>query len=368
VAGGGEIAFVSKILIIEDEPDQSKLIRLRLEARGYRVISAGKAREGLDLARKERPALILMDMILPDMHGLDAAIKLKQDPETRGTPVIGISAVGSPDFIKTCLQEGIVAYVRKPYDPRELFKTIEKFAKPGLPEKGAPAAAVPPPVAHPTAPPPPAPAPNAGKTDAVRSAQKAPDYAVKLEEIVTELKKKASRSGPKKPAARGDGLLENQKIDHLIQGALGGLAVPRKERPGPSPPPPAAARPAAPPSHILIVDDDAAFIRAVTGHLSERGYEISLAIDGLRAIRQAFLKKPDLILLNLILPAGGGESVLANLRKAPETRDIPVFIMSGMLSAKMLEEKARELGAQGFISKPIEPEDLLYIIESVAGA
>jgi len=105
----------------------------------------------------------------------------------------------------------------------------------------------------------------------------------------------------------------------------------------------------------------------VTGHLSERGYEISLAIDGIRGLRQAFVKKPDLILLNLILPVGSGEEVVANLRKAPETKGIPVFIMSGMLSAKMLEEKVRELGVQGFISKPVEPEDLLYIIESVVG-
>ena len=121
---------MSKILVIEDEPDQNRLIRLRLEARGYQVISVGKAREGIDLAAREKPALILMDMILPDMHGLDATIKLKKDEATRATPVIGISAVGSPDFIKACLQEGMAAYVRKPYDPRDLFKTIEKLAGP----------------------------------------------------------------------------------------------------------------------------------------------------------------------------------------------------------------------------------------------
>jgi response regulator RpfG family c-di-GMP phosphodiesterase len=74
-----------------------------------------------------------------------------------------------------------------------------------------------------------------------------------------------------------------------------------------------------------------------------------------------------LILLNLILPAGTGEAVVANLRRAPETRGIPVFIMSGMLSVRVLEEKVGELGVQGFISKPIEPEDLLYIVESVVG-
>jgi CheY-like chemotaxis protein len=94
-----------KILVIEDEPDQNRLIKLRLEARGYTVVSVGKAREGIDLAVKENPHIILMDMILPDMHGLDAAIKLKKTGETRHIPIIAISAIGSPDFIKACLQE-----------------------------------------------------------------------------------------------------------------------------------------------------------------------------------------------------------------------------------------------------------------------
>lgn len=339
MADDGLMEPMSKILVIEDEPDQNRLIRLRLEARGYRVISVGKAREGIELAARERPALILMDMILPDMHGLDAAIKLKQSPETQGIPVIGISAVGSPDFIKTCLQEGLAAYVRKPYDPRELFKTIEKFTLPSAPEKK------------------PAAAPRARR-----------DYADKLDEIAREFKKTASEPGRKKPPPAGGRSDDKQAIEELIQGVLGSSPVPGKRRP----PTPASAHAKAaasrpPPSHILIVDDDAVFIRAAAGHLSERGYEISLAIDGVRGLRQVFQKKPDLILLNLVLPAGSGEEVVAHLRKTPETRGIPIFIMSGMLSPKSLEEKARELGVQGFISKPIEPEDLLYIIESVAG-
>ncbi len=90
--------------------------------------------------------------------------------------------------------------------------------------------------------------------------------------------------------------------------------------------------------------------------------------DAVSGLKQAFQQKPDLILLNLILPGGGGEAVLSNLRKAPDTEHLPVFIMSGLLSPKKLEEKAREIGAQGFISKPVEPEDLLYIIDSVIGS
>jgi len=315
-----------KILIIEDEPDQRKLIQLRLEAHGYRVISVGKAREGIALAARERPALVLMDMILPDMHGLEAAIKLKQGDETRHIPVIGISAVGSPDFIKTCLQEGLSAYFRKPYDPRELFRTIEKLA-------GPPAAK--------------------------RPAKTAPDRSPsrKLAEIENEFRQPAKAQPGERPA-----------VDDLIKEALGGLPVSGKRSPEAAPP--AAARPAGSrsPGRILIVDDDAAFARAVTCHLSERGYQVGLAIDGVLGLRQAFENRPDLILLNLILPAGTGQEVIANLRKTPETRGIPVFIMSGLMSVSVLEEKVKELGAQGFISKPLEPEDLLYIVESVVGA
>jgi CheY-like chemotaxis protein len=327
MAHGGAMIPMSKILIIEDEPDQRRLIQLRLEARGYQVISAGKARDGIALAASEKPALILMDMILPDMHGLDAAIKLKQNEETRATPVIGISAVGSPDFIKTCLQEGLSAYIRKPYDPRELFKTIEKLAGP--------------PAVKPPTMPPPVPARSLSR---------------KLNEIENEFKRPAKARPAEKPA-----------VDDLIKEVLSDLPVPRKR--ARAEPRPAETKPADshPPSRILIVDDDAAFVKSVTGPLSARGYAVSQAVDSVRGLQQALENKPDLILLSLILPAGSGDDVVARLHLAPETRAIPVFIMSGLLSVRALEEKVRELEVQGFISKPVEPEDLLFIVESVVG-
>ncbi|MBM3285177.1 MAG: response regulator [Candidatus Aminicenantes bacterium] len=292
-----------KILVIEDEPDQSKLIKLRLEARGYEVMSVAKAREGIELARKVKPQLILMDMILPDMHGLDATIKLKASPETRDIPVIALSAVGSPDFIKACSQEGVAVYVKKPYDPKELFKTIERFIK------------------------------------------------------IEEVEKK-----PKAKVKRGD------SIDEMLKAALSDFKIPGEKTAGAKEERARrTGRKKSGPGSILIVDDDTSFGKAACATLSGRGYEVTIAFDSVSGLKQAFEKKPDLILLNLVLPAGGGESVLANLRKAPETEHIPVFIMSSLFSPKKLEDKARTLGAQGFIAKPIEPENLLYIIESIIG-
>jgi len=311
-----------KILVIEDEPDQNKLIKLRLEARGFTVLSAGRAREGLTLSVRERPDLILMDMILPDMHGLDATIKLKHNSVTRTIPVIALSAVGSPDFTKACLQEGIVAYIRKPYDPRELFNIIQRFVQ-------------------------------ADDSPGARGA-------------IRKKKREKPLSPPDGLPAKGTRKIPS--VDEMLQGALAGFGVPVEKKKVPLPPSPGVEKGRSLSKVVLIIDDDKSFSRVVSMHLAGHGYEVNLAADGINGLKQAFLRKPDLVLLNLILPGGGGETVLANLRKSPESGPVPVFIMSSLLSSKDLEERARELGAQGFISKPVDPEDLLYIIESIIGA
>jgi DNA-binding response OmpR family regulator len=329
---------MARILVIEDEPDQIKLIRLRLEARGHQVLIAAKAKEGIDLADREKPDLILLDMILPDMHGLDAAIKLKQNHRTQSIPVIAISAVGSPDFTKTCLQEGVDAYVRKPYNPRELFKIIEKYVRPREDSK---------------------------RDKPKRSAAAEKNYRDKLSELE---KQYTPRTLPPHPSAgTGSKPQRGEEIDEILKGALAEFHVRAEKKPSPKANPPAPGPPSSPKS-ILIIDDDTSFGRVVSNHLAGHGYEVSLALDGVSGLKRAFQKRPDLVLLNLILPAGGGEIVLANLRKSPESGAVPVFVMSSLLSSKKLEEKARELGAQGYISKPIDPEDLLYIIESVIGS
>jgi DNA-binding response OmpR family regulator len=335
MAGRRTVIPMSKILVIEDEPDQNKLIRLRLEARGHSVLLAGKAKEGIELALREKPDLVLMDMILPDMHGLDAAIKLKQNPETRAIPIIALSAVGSPDFTKACLQEGIAAYVRKPYEPRELFRIIEKHIRP---ETG----------------------PRMARAKTTTPAPKS--YRDKLSEIEKQLFQTPTPARPRSSAK------QETDIDDMLKGALADFQRESEKKPSVPVSPPAAPSENPPqPKNVLIIDDDTTFGGTVSAHLSGHGYKVSLAVDGISGLREAFKKRPDLILLNLILPAGGGEAVLANLRKSQEAGGVPIFVMSSLLSSKKLEEKARELGAQGFISKPIDPEDLLYIIESVIG-
>jgi len=117
---------MAKILIIEDEPDQVKMVRLRLEANSYSVSAAGDAQGGIALAREEKPDLILLDMLLPDMNGLDVAKELKKDERTKDIPIIAVTAVGTPDVLEECMQAGISGFMQKPYDSKELVDKIKE--------------------------------------------------------------------------------------------------------------------------------------------------------------------------------------------------------------------------------------------------
>jgi CheY-like chemotaxis protein len=122
-----------KILLVEDDPVQVELIRKHLESSGYNLVIAKTGQEGIKLAQKEKPDLILMDMIMPGMHGLEAIIKLKENPLTEGIPIMALTIMSSPKFIQECYRAGIIAYIKKPYDPKILRESVERIV--GKPER-----------------------------------------------------------------------------------------------------------------------------------------------------------------------------------------------------------------------------------------
>jgi CheY-like chemotaxis protein len=118
---------MNKILIIEDEPEQIQLISMRLKASGYEVVSASTAKEGLRVAGEDRPDLILLDILLPDISGLRAAESLKSDNMTKDIPIIAITAVGTPDIEEQCRNAGIGGFLRKPYESQDLVNKIKEY-------------------------------------------------------------------------------------------------------------------------------------------------------------------------------------------------------------------------------------------------
>ena len=112
-----------KLLIVEDNEMNRDMLSRRLERRGYEIIIAVDGAEGVAMARSEKPALILLDMSLPVLDGWTATRTLKDDPDTRHIPVIGLTAHAMAGDREKCLASGCDDYDTKPVEfPRLLEK------------------------------------------------------------------------------------------------------------------------------------------------------------------------------------------------------------------------------------------------------
>jgi len=112
------------ILIIEDNPAHMKLAALLLEKSGYAVLSAADAETGLQLARERRPDLIIMDLQLPGMNGLEATRRLKQADATHAIPVIAVTSYLSEHPEADILAAGCIAMISKPYHYKDFLAAI----------------------------------------------------------------------------------------------------------------------------------------------------------------------------------------------------------------------------------------------------
>ena len=126
-----------RILVIEDEPDIGLVFEMVLRRRGHDMIEARSAAEGLAGATGQQPDLILLDIMLPDRHGLDVLGDLKGMDETKGIPVVIVSAKAERSDQARGLELGAAAYVTKPFSPAELVDIIEAVAASSAEEREA---------------------------------------------------------------------------------------------------------------------------------------------------------------------------------------------------------------------------------------
>jgi two-component system cell cycle response regulator DivK len=115
---------MAKVLIVEDNAANMKLAIFLLGSAGHTVLSASDAEAGLTLARSERPNLILMDIQLPGMDGLEAIALLKQDETTRAIPVIALTALAMKGDEERIRAAGCDGYIAKPINYRGFLETI----------------------------------------------------------------------------------------------------------------------------------------------------------------------------------------------------------------------------------------------------
>lgn len=112
------------IVLIEDEQNIAELVRYNLQREGYRMSVAGNGEDGLRLIERHRPDLVLLDLLLPRLDGLEVCQRLKQGEATRSIPVIMLTAKASETDKVTGLELGADDYVTKPFSPRELVARV----------------------------------------------------------------------------------------------------------------------------------------------------------------------------------------------------------------------------------------------------
>ena len=112
------------VLIIDDEEDIIELVSYNLNKEGFKVVGAKSGEEGLEIMRKDRPELVLLDLMLPGMSGLDVCRACKADPQISHIPIVMVSAKGEEIDIVTGLELGADDYIAKPFGIRELLARV----------------------------------------------------------------------------------------------------------------------------------------------------------------------------------------------------------------------------------------------------
>ena len=120
---------MATILIVEDEVDAVTLLTKRLSKNGFEILSAGDVSGSIELLQKEKVDLVILDLMLPAGGGVTVLKSLRGDKRTSGIPVVVLTATRSPGYKQKVLDEGVDAYLEKPYDPVELISTIQNLLK-----------------------------------------------------------------------------------------------------------------------------------------------------------------------------------------------------------------------------------------------
>jgi len=113
-----------KILVVDDEEDILELLKFNLSREGYQVLCAVSGEQALRLVRSENPDLIMLDLMLPGIDGLEVTRRLKNDPDTKNLPIVMLTAKGEEADIVTGLELGADDYITKPFSPRVLIARI----------------------------------------------------------------------------------------------------------------------------------------------------------------------------------------------------------------------------------------------------
>jgi len=120
------------VLVVEDDADTREIWRAILIHSGYGVLGAADGPEGLELAREQRPDLILMNLSMPQLDGLTTTMLLRRDPATATIPIIACTGFVQEDGAEHAHEAGCDAYLEKPCEPSRLLREVQRFIGPAI--------------------------------------------------------------------------------------------------------------------------------------------------------------------------------------------------------------------------------------------
>ncbi|AXV08457.1 Response regulator receiver [Euzebya pacifica] len=118
---------MARVMAVDDDHVIRGLLEVNLEMEGHEVITAVDGQDALDRVRDERPDLILLDVMMPNVNGWQVAETLKNDPETRNIPIVFLSARAMEADVRKGTDLGVQAYVTKPFDPIDLMDLVNRL-------------------------------------------------------------------------------------------------------------------------------------------------------------------------------------------------------------------------------------------------
>ena len=254
----------SKILLVDGQTSNILLLKILFTNEGCNVCTANTGEECIELAHREIPDVILLNILLPDINGFDVTIKLKSDPVTKDIPIIFLTALNTPVDMVRGYQVGAADYLVKPFNKEELLCRITHQFILG-----------------------------------------------KLSKFVL--------GNPKDTA--------------------------RKKK-------------------IMVVDDVMSNVLLVKILLTNEGYDVCTAGSGMECVESAPKEKPDIILLDVMMPDLSGFDATVMLKKDPNTWDIPIMFLTALNNSKDLVHGFK-IGASDFLSKPFNKEELIVRVKSV---
>ena len=119
--------YMKKVLVVEDHPDMRWILTRQVERLGFLAISAEGGQEGVEKALKEKPNIILMDILMPGMDGMEATRILRANPETRDIPILAVTVLITECELNRCVEAGCNDYIVKPFTTQELLRKMAEF-------------------------------------------------------------------------------------------------------------------------------------------------------------------------------------------------------------------------------------------------